>query len=409
VSASTPSVSLRDYPHPYAAMFAICSDLDETLDAPAYARIVRFLNTDEQVEGIGPGVGLEIGNTIYFHMGPEQFSYWNTGDAGREMVRAWIRSGHIDCFHSYGDLALTRRDAAQSLEDLARHGCSLRTWVDHGTAVTNFGGDIMAGHGDVPGHAAYHADLTIAAGVRYVWRGRVTSVVGQGVPRRLTGIFRSRHALASLQTTLKEGAKGMLARAGSQKYAAHGTNRLLTPCVLRDGQPAQEFLRSNPHWGGVSRGDTGFGLAEVVSDKMLQLLVARRGICILYTHLGKARGLPCSIPAESQNALRVLRGFHDRGEILVATTTRILDYVSMRDSIRFSSRLVDGRLLVEIAAPSDTASLQGLTFTVPGGHPVVLVFRGNVVEDVNIGSLDADGNRFVTVPWRGLCLPRVDA
>ena len=39
---------------------------------------------------------------FYFDMPPDQFAYWNTDDAGREMVRALIRSGHIDCFHSFG-------------------------------------------------------------------------------------------------------------------------------------------------------------------------------------------------------------------------------------------------------------------------------------------------------------------
>ena len=58
--------------------------------------------------GDGPGVGLEVGNSIYFDMPPGQFAYWNTDDAGRAMVRALIRSGHIDCLHSFGDLATTR-------------------------------------------------------------------------------------------------------------------------------------------------------------------------------------------------------------------------------------------------------------------------------------------------------------
>ena len=115
---------------------------------------------------MGPGVGLEVGNSIYFDMPPDQFAYWNTDDAGREMVRALIRSGHIDCLHSYGDLATTRQHAARALDELDRHGCRLEVWVDHGTAVTNFGSDIMRGHGDEVGHEAYHADLTTRYGIK---------------------------------------------------------------------------------------------------------------------------------------------------------------------------------------------------------------------------------------------------
>ena len=103
-------VSLRSIPYPYRAMLAICSDLDETPDRHVYGEIMRFLNTTKETT-MGPGTGLEVGNTIYFDMPPGQFSYWNTDEAGRAMVRTLIRSGHIDCLHSYGDLATTRSHA----------------------------------------------------------------------------------------------------------------------------------------------------------------------------------------------------------------------------------------------------------------------------------------------------------
>src|SRR5688572_31798501 len=81
------AVGLRRFPHPYRAMLAICSDLDETADAEVYAEQMRFLNTTEETS-MGIGVGLEIGNSIYFDMPPGHFAYWNTDDKGRGMVRA---------------------------------------------------------------------------------------------------------------------------------------------------------------------------------------------------------------------------------------------------------------------------------------------------------------------------------
>ena len=156
-------------------------------------------------------MGLEVGNTIYFDMPAPQFSYWNTDDRGRSEVRTLIKSGHVDCLHSFGDLATTRTHAGRALDELARHDCRLEVWIDHAVAPTNFGADIMHGTGDVPGAPAYHADLTCGYGVRYVWRGRVTSVIGQGVPRRLAGIFEPSHPIASAVTLAKEAAKGLLA------------------------------------------------------------------------------------------------------------------------------------------------------------------------------------------------------
>jgi len=130
--------TMRSIPYPYRAMLAICSDLDETPDRHVFWEIMRFLNTTEETT-IGQGVGLEVGNSIYFDMPPGQFAYWNTDDKGREMVRILIQSGHIDCLHSYGDLATTRKHAARALEELTAHDCKLEVWIDHGRAITNFG------------------------------------------------------------------------------------------------------------------------------------------------------------------------------------------------------------------------------------------------------------------------------
>jgi hypothetical protein len=141
----------------------------------------------------------------------------------------------------------------------------------------------------MPGAPAYHADLTCAFGIKYVWRGRVTSVVGQGVPRRLGGIFEPSHPLASAVTLAKEAAKGALARAGHAKYRMHLANNLLVPTRLRDGHPVCEFLRANPHFGGVSAGETAGGIGEVLGDGLLDRLAARGGVSIIYTHLGKVR------------------------------------------------------------------------------------------------------------------------
>jgi hypothetical protein len=274
----------------HAAALAICSDLDETPDAETYFETMRFLNTTEETS-MGRGVGLEVGNSIYFDMPQGHFSYWNTDEKNREKIRRLIRSGHIDCLHSFGDLATTRAHAKRALEELERHDCRLSVWVDHSKAPTNFGSDIMHGHGDEPGHAAYHADLTLAHGIRYVWRGRVTSVVGQDRAVSLRGIGDAQHSFDSMKTIGKEAMKQTLARCGSVKYRMHARNRVMQPVRLRDNQePVTEFLRCNPHWGGVSSCDTGNGIAEVLTDRFLNRLVERGGVCILYTHLGKLKG-----------------------------------------------------------------------------------------------------------------------
>ncbi|MHC4294685.1 MAG: hypothetical protein ACYSTL_03775, partial [Planctomycetota bacterium] len=313
-------VKIRRIPYPYRAMLAICSDLDETPDWKVYSQTMRFLNTTD-VTSMGPGVALEVGNSIYFDMPPDKFSYWNTDDAGRDMIRTLIRSGHVDCLHSYGDSATKRAHAGRALDELTRHDCRLSVWVDHALAPTNFGKDVTRGYGDLPTHEAYHADLTIAHGVRYIWRGRVSSIIGQDVVGRLGGVWTPRHPVASTRTVGKEAAKRLLGRRSDRKYAMHRPNQVLRKTSLRDGQSVYEFLRSNPHWGGVSSCETARGLAQVLTDDMLLRLIRRRGVCILYTHLGKIENTHKVFDAPTVEGFNRLARAYREGDILVTTTS----------------------------------------------------------------------------------------
>ncbi len=403
-AARAEPIAPRKWPYPYRAALAVCSDLDETPDREVYFETLRFLNTRDRTS-MGGGLGLEVGNTLYFDMPQDQFAYWNTDDQGRELARACIRSGHVDCFHSFGDLATTRAQAARSLEELARHDCRIGVWIDHGTAITNFGGDIMAGMGDVPGAAAYHADLTCAYGVQYVWRGRVTSVVGQDVERRVSGIFNSRHPLASGRTLAKEVAKGVMARAGSEKYRLHAANALMRPARLRDGREVIEFLRSNPHWGGVSSCETGLGFGDVLTDDLLRRLAARGGACLLYTHLGKLGPGGRQFPESSVAGFRRLAEVSDAGTILVATTRRVLDYCRFRDRIDARQHRDGDRVHIELTGDASLTALAGLTFHCADPARTTLNFNGREVSPLRRNPPDETGRPSVSIPWTRLTYP----
>jgi len=409
--ATKEAVTVCRYPHPYRAMLAICSDLDSTPDWRAYLEIMRFLNTTDAT-AMGQGVGLEVGNSIYFDQRPEEFAYWNTDDAGRAMVRALIRSGHIDCLHSYGNLAITREHAGRALDELARHDLRLEVWVDHGWSPTNFGPDIMFGHGDEPGHPAYHADLTIPFGIRYVNRGRTSSMLGQNVKPSLGSLLTLRHPLRSARTLAKEFAKRVLARCGSERYAMHGPNRLMRVSNLRDGRLVYEFLRSNPHWGGVSSCDTGEDLGEVLTEGMFRRLAARRGVCVLYTHLGKFRDRPGPFPESTQAALRRLATLRQSGEIMVTTTHRLLRFLAVRDSLGFRAERIGDSVIVTIEAVADPIQgtrrpqleeVQGITFEVSHSGPVELRLHGT--GRITSTMVRKGNTTFVGVPWQSLVLP----
>jgi len=407
-------VQLRPIPYPYRAMLAICSDLDETPDRQVYWEIMRFLNTTEET-AMGPGVGLEVGNSIYFDMPPDQFAYWNTDDHGREMVRTLIHSGHIDCLHSYGDLATTRAHAGRALDELDRHNCELHVWVDHGTAPTNFDPDIMQGYGDEVGHPAYHADLTTDYGIEYIWRGRVTSVTGQDIPVNLRGILRWDHLAASGTTLLKEAAKRGLSRVGNSKYAMHGPNETLRATTLRDGSPVHEFMRCNPHWGGVSSCDQGRHIGDVLTNAMLDYLVNRGGTCVLYTHLGKIDNP--GIPFDEKAAVtfrRLAQEFHT-GRILVTTTRQLLGYRRAIRELSLSCMCDERGLKIDVAVKTNridggrpsVADLKGLTFYVPHPERTRVVVAGREVTNLLRNRPDHTERPSVSLPWPRLEFPEL--
>ena len=400
----TTSITIRPAPYPYQAMLAICSDLDETPDKNVYCETMRFLNTNEETV-MGRGVGLEVGNTIYFDMPPGQFSYWNTDDMGREMVRNLIYSGHIDCLHSYGDLATTREHAGRALDELDRHDCRLKVWVDHGTAPTNFDGDIMQGSGDVPGSPAYHADLTMGSGMEYVWRGRVTSVIGQNIPRSLSGIGTLLHPFRSGETLLKEFTKGQMALYGHEKYRMHARNNILRHINLRDGRPVWEFMRCNPHWGGVSSCETALGIADVLTKPILQRLVDRKGACILYTHLGKiGKNAKIFTPGTCQ-AFQRLSHFMQDGKILVTTTRRLLDFCRMKDEVTVSVTSIEDVSHINLTCSQDLKTLEGLTLYVPDLEKVRLFVNKNEMSGFQRNPPDETNRPSITLPWNKLAFP----
>jgi hypothetical protein len=399
------TVGLRSVPYPYRAMLAICSDLDETPDREVYWEIARYLNSGDRTS-MGPGVELEVGNSIYFDMPPDQFAYWNTDDRGRAMVRALSRSGHIDCFHSYGDLATTRAHAGRALDELERHGCRLGVWIDHAVAPSNFGSDIMRGRGDVPGDPVYHADLTCEFGVEYVWRGRITSVIGQEVPRSLGGIFELPHAVPSARTLAKEWAKGRLGRLGNRKYEIHAPNEVLRRAKLRDGRLVWEFLRANPYWGGVENAVTAAGLADVLDRRFLDTLVSRGGVALLYTHLGKVIDRREPLPPATRAALQLLASYRDSERILVTTTKRLLDWCRRRREARVEATETAGLLRVDVRLARAETEFDGLTLYVPEGRHVRVTLGDREIGDLRRNPADHTGRTSVSVDWRRLQFPR---
>ncbi len=397
-------MKLRPYPYPYEAMLAICSDLDETPNGDVYFECAKYLNTDEHTR-FGPGLNLEVGNTLYFGMPEGEFSFYNASDEEKSKLIELIKSGHIDCIHSFGDHISKREEIEHIWQVLEDNGCTIKVWVDHAVAPSNFDSDIMKGQGAVKGSDCYHADLTLGKGVEYVWKGRVTSLVAQNRPISFAGIYNSKHHLASIKTMAKEALKVCLGSVGHVKYAMHGKNRLMRKATLVDGSPVIEFMRSNPSWKGVSSFETADGVSEVLTEPMLNQLCSAGGATVLYTHLGKYADPEWPFNSETVKAFKRLKSYVDSGKIKVTTTRRLLDYCRAVEEIDWESSETDKSVKISLKTNLPLIALQGLTWYIKESQSVEIWVNGIQCNELTYNRADKSNQVSVSLTWKNLSFP----
>lgn len=412
-------VSLRELPFPFRAALAICSDIDETITRDQFLAIQEFLNTKRETAS-GTGLGLEIGNSFFPYAADDSFAYFSGRPEDRETLRDFIRARYIDCMHSYGDGICSRNDALRALEQLERDGCRTNVWVDHWNAPSNLGKDVTAGLGDVVGAPIYHADITLQYGVRFVWRGRVSSIVGQERPFSINSflnLFDAAHPFHTLQNSGRELIKTILARLGNRQFAIHAQNNLLRIATLSDGQQVYEFKRANNHWRGTSYAVCQ-NLAYVLNRRTLARLVQVGGGMIVYTHLGQGLdGRPQILPAlppEVCAALGNLAEEYHAGRIYVTTTSRLLNYLLNRKYLNWSYTCrSDGHIEIRIAGVTDplagaqkstVAMLQGLAFYVPNSHQASIYIDNDLINPER-NPADHTGRESVMIPRTVLTFP----
>jgi len=273
----------------------------------------------------------------------------------------------------------------------------------------------MVGRGDVAGSDAYHADVTLGYGVRYVWRGRTTGVTGQDVPmtvRRISGLFDAGHAVGSARTMMKEAVKVCLGRCGRSRWEMYAENRVYRASRLRDGRGIWEFMRSNPYWAGSGQGDVADAIGEVLTDRMLDRLIGSEGVCVLYTHLGKVRDPSCPFSAEARRAFARLADRQSAGKLQVTTTHRLLRYLTVRDGLRYSADRAGDRVVIRIDKIADEVfgdrepardDVDGLTFELPRGLGAVIQSRSG--EEWACETFERGDKVYAKMPWRPMSFP----
>lgn len=409
------NVTLRKFPYPFKAALTICSDIDSTDTVEKFLAIQNFLNS-EQDTGMGPGVGLEIGNSFFPITPNGDFAYLSGRAKDREIIRDFIKAGYIDSIHSYGDGAQSREDCLRALDVLDSDGCRVNVWINHSANPTNWGEHFQnPAYGDVAGSRFYNADVTMDYGIKYAWMGRSTSLVGQEAPlslRALKQIYDPNHHAATVKDLAKELGKIALAKAGNRRFAINRDNRLLRVATLRDGQKVFEFNRCNNHW--HKPGPSSANFPYILRPQVLENLKFSEGYMIVYTHLGNIM-TPPFIPPAAQIALRNLAGEYRKGEIYITTTSRLLTYhLSHRYLDWRFDELPENQVKITIHRITDPVTgprkptleeLQGITFYVPDNRQASLFLGDKPVASLTRNPKDHTGRESVMIPRTFLSYP----
>lgn len=324
---------VRAYPFPGTAWLAISSDPDNTL--------IEDWKELDQV--IWKELGLPFGDTLFvrsFNLNlPEQVDL----HGHPEILTAHLHDG----IHTWGDYvwsgpkSFERVDAVEARETLTRHGFRPRVWVDHSL----FMGNMLHNHRygalptitDASGHVypnpLYTLDIVKHVGVRYLWDGTITPVLGQDRPLGTWQMYRQRAAdLGKAVTNYAKHTIGSVLGVGLAFREQYQDNAQYRVKRFVDGNTFYTFQRHGTWF----EADID-GLGRLLTPERTDQLITIGGTCVLYAHLGKR---PVNrmhetqhIPPETLSGLRHLRERWKSGALHLSSTSHLLDYLVLRDHL----------------------------------------------------------------------------
>jgi len=373
---------MRPFPCPYSTMLAICSDIDGTTP-DEFEAYHKYLNTERDTQ-MGQGLGLDVGDSFWMYMGGDSGADADSKGRGQDAVMTWFegvsdtpknakliayyfKRGWIDAIHSYGDFSrddttdtrFSRALAEQAATALSARDVFPTVWINHGNEANtqNFeiGSRVSYRQGARPGTPFYHADITIPAGIKFIWF--------------------------------------------SDNDKRFGRHNILYPVTLADGRKVWGFRRYTADW-------STHGLHMQLCDANLDYCTAIGAPVIVTQHLGGGSTYH-PLGTAARQALLGLAARQGRGEILVARTSRLLEYLRVRDHLVFA---VSHGQTVDILGvddpqlgydPSPTLDmLRGMTFYVQDKDTASIRVGGEPVDEaLLVRAGDETGRDTIGIAW----------
>ncbi|MDR1439136.1 MAG: hypothetical protein LBJ10_03735 [Clostridiales bacterium] len=393
--SSDQRVAVRKFPYPYRSMASLSSDCDG-VSIESFEQYHRFLNTHEDTQ-YGTGIGLDVADSFWVYSASENYGELMTYCLGLDpgapkdaaAIKKYVECGWIDSIHAMGEFSefgggetkFTRSLALSAWDGLLRDGISPIVWIDHGNEgnVQNFGSyspfnSSKYQRGDDRRSAAYyHADATLAGGIKYVWH--------------------SRHS------------------------DRHAFDFPLAVRTLRDGQNVWAFSRYTSvvvngaiQW----RWHPDALWLEITEDKLSAL--AENWQYGMFAQHFAYYGADHKYSGKDIKALRLLQNWQDdKEEILVARTSRLLEYATMQKYVEYEAAITDtlprrGVTSINVLAirdplfpdsSPDVERLRGLTFYCDEPAYAMILVNGARVDEHEITRNEADstGRKSISIKW----------
>ena len=379
-------IEKRVLPYPYKGAMTISNDA-EFMSFEFFETFYSFLNSNKKTI-FGDGLGLQVTSSLFFYSNkPYNLSYFNGIEVNSpkngyaQRLCEYLKAGWIDTNHAYGDFdgigGFQRAHAIRVLEEMNEKQIQIPCFTNHGDTfnIQNIGTDASYHQGDRPDSRAYHADLLHQLGTRYIWTD--------------SAIFarKSKRFLRISHLTIKP---------------------VIVKRRLQDGQ---EFLVFNRFRSTGANAPNLSSLGYQIEQVNLEELYRKRGIIVLYQHLGvlgrnSGKCIPATIEAVRSRPevflapwYRLAREVHE-GRLWLPALHVLLQYCEMLLCTRLFRREDNTiEVVTERVPPEPEEYFQGLTFYIDARDNVSLIYCGRQVPIVYNGP-DETGRYSVTVSLR---------
>jgi len=379
-------IEKRVLPYPYKGAMTISNDA-EFMSFEFFETFYSFLNSNKKTI-FGDGLGLQVTSSLFFYSNkPYNLSYFNGIEVNSpkngyaQRLCEYLKAGWIDTNHAYGDFdgigGFQRAHAIRVLEEMNEKQIQIPCFTNHGDTfnIQNIGTDASYHQGDRPDSRAYHADLLHQLGTRYIWTD--------------SAIFarKSKRFLRISHLTIKP---------------------VIVKRRLQDGQ---EFLVFNRFRSTGANAPNLSSLGYQIEQVNLEELYRKRGIIVLYQHLGvlgrnSGKCIPATIEAVRSRPevflapwYRLAREVHE-GRLWLPALHVLLRYCEMllfTGLVRREDNAIE--VVIERVIPDPEEYFQGLTFYIDTRDSVSLIYCGRQIPIVYNGP-DETGRYSVTVPLR---------